>query len=172
MKQSEVDRIKELYRSSNGNLEELYGVMLKIADDVGLDVVFKSLEAHVIQRRDEWLDRHLDSQSRSDSVLEDAFHIFYEKYLGLSIEDDGEIIHMTNSSLVSRWWNQCPVLEVCEKLGLDTREVCHKVYDRPVQTFLSRIDSRLVFERNYDCIRPYTPYCEETLTIKDSEEID
>jgi hypothetical protein len=34
-----------------------------------------------------------------------------------------------------------------------------------VQVFISRIDPQLRFQRNYDALRPYTPYCEEIITL-------
>jgi len=69
--------------------------------------------------------------------------------------------------IVIRWWNKCPVLEICKKLGLDTKEVCKKSYHQPAQTFLSRIDPRLKFDRNYEAIRPHSSYCEEIITLEE-----
>jgi len=36
---------------------------------------------------------------------------------------EGEIVEKTDKKLVMRWWNYCPVLEACKKLGLDMRVV-------------------------------------------------
>jgi hypothetical protein len=66
-----------------------------------------------------------------------------------------------------RWWNACPTLDACTKLGLDTREVCRKAYQCPVQEFLKRIHPKLRFDRNYEHIRPYAAYCEEIITLED-----
>ena len=56
--------------------------------------------------------------------------------------------------------------KACQQLGLDTREVCNRGYHKSVQIFLSRIDPRLRFERNYETLRPHSPYCEEILRIQ------
>lgn len=97
--------------------------------------------------------------SRAGDPLLDGYHIFYETYLGLSVPADGEIIEQNERRMVMRWWNACPTLAACQKLGLDTRQVCRRAYHRPVQAFLRRIDPRLRFDRNYEALRPYQPYC-------------
>jgi hypothetical protein len=76
------------------------------------------------------------------------------------------VVEATHSKLVTRWWNACPTLAACQKLGLDTREVCRKAYHRPVQVFLAKIDPRLRFDRNYAVLRPHAPYCEEIITLE------
>ena len=54
-----------------------------------------------------------------------------------------------------------------QALGLDTRQVCRKAYHLPVQKFLSRVHPRLRFERNYEVLRPYAPYCEEIIILEE-----
>lgn len=100
-------------------------------------------------------------------ALMGVYHCFYVGYLRLSIPRDGEIVELTGKRLVMRWWNPCPTLEACKKLGLDTREVCKKAYHRPVQKFLTSINPRLRFDRNYENIRPYATWCEEMLVLED-----
>jgi hypothetical protein len=36
---------------------------------------------------------------------------------------------------------------------------------RPVQEFLSKLHPGLRFDRNYEALRPHTPYCEEIITL-------
>ncbi|MFN2232542.1 MAG: nucleoside deaminase, partial [Anaerolineae bacterium] len=83
----------------------------------------------------------------------------------LSVPADGEIVAWDERRMVTRWWNRCPTLEACQALGLDTRVICRLAYHGPVQAFLSRIEPRLRFDRNYDALRPHTPYCEEILFL-------
>ena len=78
-----------------------------------------------------------------------------------------EIVEQVDRKMVTRWWNHCPTLETCQKLGLDTREICRKAYHKPVQAFLSKIDPRLRFDRNYEALRPHTAYCEEIITLEE-----
>jgi hypothetical protein len=84
------------------------------------------------------------------------------------VPQEGEIVAQTEREVVMRWWNPCPTLEECVRLGLDTRVICRQVYHRPVQEMLSRLDSRLRFERNYEALRPFVPYCEERIVLDDN----
>ena len=84
-----------------------------------------------------------------------AFELLFFDYMGL---DSGAAAggggDRTTASPGSRT-NPCPTLEACCRLGLDTRQVCRAVYEKPVQIFLSRLDPRLRFVRDYSAIRPH-----------------
>jgi len=155
------------YQNKERDFSGLFRAVLDIGDEIGLEKTLRYLERCVIEKRLAWLDENLDRTEKTGNPLEDGYSIFYEKYLGISIPKDGEIIEKTDKKLVMRWWNYCPTLEGCKKFGLDTRIVCKKAYHRPVQIFLSRIHSKLRFERNYDRIRPYSPYCEEIISLEE-----
>jgi hypothetical protein len=116
-----------------------------------------------------WLDEHLSRFDRTGDVLRDGYRLFYEEYLGLSMPEGGEIVEWTEREIVMRWWNSCPTLDACLRLGLDTRTVCCQAYHRPVQAMLLHLDSRLRFERNYEALRPYVPYCEERIVLVDED---
>jgi hypothetical protein len=157
--------IRKKYVNKGEDHTKLFQTILSITNEIGLDRALKYLEKCVIDKRLGWLDENLKNLEKFNKPINDAFRIFYEIYLGVSIPKDGEIVEKTDNKLVTRWWNFCPTLEVCKRFGLDTREICMKVYHEPVQVFLSRIDSGLRFDRNYDCIRPRVRYCEEMITL-------
>jgi tRNA(adenine34) deaminase len=161
--------VRRQYENSRGNSIELFQTILSIAEKVGLDDALACLERCVIEKRLSWLDRNVTALEKTGNPLMDGYKMFYESYLGLSIPPDGEIVEATDRQLVTRWWNDCPTLEACQKLGLDTREICKKAYHKPVQVLLSRIDPRLRFKRNYAALRPYTPYCEEIIALEESD---
>lgn len=163
------DRIRDEYLKSHGDAITLFQTVLSVAGEIGTDAALQVLERCVIEKRLAWLDQHLATLERSRDPVADGYRIFYEEYLGLSMPGDGEEVEATEGRLVTRWWNECPTLEACKELGLHTREICRKAYHRPVQAFLSRIDPRLRFDRNYDALRPHTPYCEEMIML---EEVD
>jgi len=140
-----------------------------MAEEAGLDDALECLQQCVLEKRLSWFDRNAKTLKRTGNPVIDGYKMFYESYLGLSIPRDGDIIEATDGQLVMRWWNACPTLEACRKLGLDTREICKKVYHQPVQALLSKVDPRLRFKRNYEALRPYTPYCEEIIVLQDSE---
>jgi hypothetical protein len=164
-------RIQEAYENTRrGESTELLRTLLSVADEVGLDQALAYLEECVVEKRLAWLDAHLAGLDRSGDPVLDGYRLFYEIYLGISPPEDGEIVEQTEGKMVTRWWNRCSTLEACKALGLDTRQICRQAYHRPVQAFLSRIDPRLRFERNYDALRPYAPYCEEIISIEELEE--
>ncbi len=160
-------RIKQQYQRLQGDSTDLFNEILTAADEIGMDQALAYLEQCVIEKRAAWLKAHLDETiDRNDPVAE-GYRWFYEKYLGVVVPKDGEIVERTRKRIVMRWWNPCPTLEACKKLGLDTREVCKKAYQNPVQEFLNHIHPRLRFDRNYEHIRPQAAYCEEIIVLED-----
>jgi len=157
--------VKARYDSKGDDYSELFEAILCIAEESSLDDALGYLERCVTEKRTAWLDQNASALLRTGDPVEDAYKAFYGAYLGISPPQDGEIVERTRTRMVTRWWNHCPVLDVCDKLGLDTREVCKKAYHQPVQAFVEMIDPRLRFERNYDALRPHTPYCEEIIIL-------
>jgi tRNA(adenine34) deaminase len=160
--------IKQAYENrAGGDSVQLLLTVLSVAERVGVDNALACLEGCVVEKRLAWLDANLESLERTGDPVLDGYRLFFEVYLGLSIPEDGEIVERSASKLVMRWWNPCPTLEACMELGLDTRQVCRGAYHRPVQAFLSRLHPGLRFDRNYQALRPHTPYCEEIITLDD-----
>ena len=161
-------QIKHLYLNSKGDSTHLFETVISIGQKIGIDNAWRILERCVTAKRLTWVDENIAGFELTSDPLLDGYKTFYEVYLGVTVPEDGEIVAHTAKKIVTRWWNHCPTLEACERLGLETREVCKVAYQKPVQSFLSRIDPRLRFDRNYAAIRPHTPYCEEIITLEDS----
>jgi tRNA(adenine34) deaminase len=158
--------ITQAYESTaRGDSAQLLQTVLSVAESVGVDRALACLEQCVVEKRLSWLDANLKSLEVTGDPVLDGYRMFFEVYLGLSIPEDGEIVEHSESKLVMRWWNRCPTLEACMELGLDTRGICRGAYHRPVQAFLSRLHPGLRFDRNYQALRPHTPYCEEIITL-------
>jgi hypothetical protein len=157
--------IRERYQKSRGDSTELFETVLSVASETGLERALAYLEQCVIEKRLGWLQENLGNLPRTADPVFDGYRLFYEFYLGVSVPEDGEIIEKSEHRIVTRWWNKCPTLEVCQMLGLDTREICKAAYHQPVQEFLEQINPKLRFERNYDRLRPYTAYCEEIIVL-------
>ena len=159
--------IKEEYDNTKSEDSiQLLRTVLSVAEETGLDRALACLEDCVVEKRLAWLDDNLGRLDGTGTPVLDGYRLFYEFYLGLSPPEDGEIVEHTETKMVTRWWNRCSTLEACKTLGLDTREICRKAYHRPVQEFLSRVHPGLRFERNYDALRPYAPYCEEIIVLR------
>ena len=158
--------IKDLQEVRKDGFIRLFQYMKEVGKLIGWDKTLEILENLVIEKRLKWLDENKDRLNLVSNNLEETYNIFYHEYLGLSTQDV-KIVEKSERKIVTRWYNYCPVLEACKALGLDTREICKKVYERSTQIFLEKINSRIKFSRNYDKIRPYTEYCEEILELRD-----
>ena len=161
------ERIKIKYTNSQVDSTILFKEILSAADEIGLDQALAYLEQCVIEKRKDWAIKHLGEFKGTQQPVWDGYQLFYEIYLGLSIPEDGEIVKQSENKIISRWWNPCPTLDACIKLGLDTREICKKAYHKPVQELLIQIHPNLRFVRNYECIRPHAPYCEEIIYLEE-----
>ena len=95
--------------------------------------------------------------------VEKAYQLMLRK-LGID-ESELPIATKTTDRIVLHSQNFCPVIGACDFLGLDTREVCKEIFERPMEVLMQRINPRLKFTRNYDKIRPRSPYCEEVITL-------
>jgi hypothetical protein len=169
MQPEDYQEIKTQYEASRGDSTLLFETILAVAQRTSLEEALASLEQCVIEKRRAWLERLAASLPNSGDVLADAYALFYGSYLGLHLPEDGQLVEAGEERITVRWTNACPTLEACRKLGMDTRQVCRLAYDRPVQLMLQAFDPRLRFKRNYEALRPNTPYCEETICLEPIE---
>jgi hypothetical protein len=84
-------------------------------------------------------------------------------------EEEAPIVRRTGREIVFHSMNFCPTLEACRILGLDTRYICMRLNEASTDTLVKKIDDRLCFTRNYACLRPYTAYCEERISLNDED---
>jgi hypothetical protein len=161
------ERIKNEYENSKGDSTALFTEIIRVANVIGLDEALALLEKCVIDKRKAWLEKNLSGFKKTNEPVWDGYQLFYKIYLGIEAPKDGEIAEQSDQHITIRWWNSCPTLVACEKLGLDTKQICKKAYHKPVQEFLMQLNPDLRFGRNYDCIRPYAPYCEETIYLEE-----
>ena len=121
------------------------------------------IEAEVAQKRTAWLEQNRSLwQGQTACSPRRAFELLFFEYMGLSPQDV-PVVRETGQQISWLSKNPCPTLEACMRLGLDTRQVCRLAYEKSTQAFLSHIDAQLRFERSYREIRPYAPYCRETI---------
>jgi tRNA(adenine34) deaminase len=127
---------------------------------------WKGIEKQLLDKRIKWFEENrnmiLDQLKGTDT--EKAYQLILTK-IGID-KDEAPIVRKTEKEIVFHSKNFCPVLEACEILALDTREVCKAVFEKPTEELIRKINPKLRFTRNYSCIRPYTPYCEEIITLE------
>jgi len=94
----------------------------------------------------------------------DILKLFYLDFLRLD-KRDVEVIRLDEQELVTHCRNRCLILELSLRLKVDTKLAC-KVVSEPVCKYvLHKLNPRLVFERNYNHIRPYAESCEERIYL-------
>jgi tRNA(Arg) A34 adenosine deaminase TadA/catechol 2,3-dioxygenase-like lactoylglutathione lyase family enzyme len=135
---------------------------------------YGALERRRSRKRLEWLTAN-GHPPRADAPLppapvspREAYELLFFDYMGLTREQM-PVVEESADRIVWLSGDPCPTLEACGGLGLDTRQVCRTVSERPVQTFLSRLDPRLRFVRDYEAIRPHAAYCREQIVRVDVE---
>jgi len=124
---------------------------------------FQTLEAEVAKKRVDWFKRHY-GQANFDPLPSPrrAYELFLLQYLGLSA-DKVPVVSETETKIEWLSLNACPTLEACQRLSLDTRQVCRAVYEKSTQALLSQLDPQLRFHRSYQEIRPNAPHCRERI---------
>ncbi len=135
---------------------------LRNIDSTGLGKLSEELRA----KRIAWFksqDWHHDHQD----ILDAAYQLFLTK-LGID-ESEAPVVDRQGDRLVIHSRNFCPTLEACRILGLDTREICRQLNEEPTQALLQQLNPNLRFRRNYNCLRPYQPYCEEMIVLPENE---
>jgi tRNA(Arg) A34 adenosine deaminase TadA len=135
---------------------------------------YGAVERRRSERRLAWLTAHGHLPRKGDPLPatlvspREAFELFFFAYMGRT-PDELPVIEESPHRIVWASNDPCPTLNACRTLGLDTREICRAVSDRPVQTFLSRLDPRLRFVRDYATIRPHAAHCREQIVRVDVE---
>ena len=144
----------------------LFEYVLAVAKQSGEEKALHLLRECVTERRKKWLEENLDKLEMKGTEVEKAYEVFLLKYLNLN-PNEVSVVEKTEKRIVYRSYNFCPVLEACKALNLDTRKICKQVYEEPTQMFLSKLNPKLKFRRNYEKIRPYTDYCEEIIELEE-----
>lgn len=126
---------------------------------------FWEIERETQAKRVAWLRRQGIS---TDVSPRGAFEALFLDYMKL---DRRQLVVRHEGPDVISWEsrNPCPTLAACESLGLDTRTVCSQISDKPAQSFLSLLDPRLRFVRDYGHLRPHEHYCAEAIVRIDLE---
>lgn len=97
--------------------------------------------------------------------MRDVLDIFYYNFLFLKPQHV-EVIKLNNNELVTISRNPCPILKLTLLLKLDTKYTCRVISETVCKYVLRKLDPNLVFERDYNYIRPYKDGCLERIWRK------
>lgn len=127
---------------------------------------YEFINEELSEKRLRWYEENKERLDLKGSDVRKAYTLLLIEYLGLNPKEV-PVVYEDELKIVWRSYNFCLVLEACKRLGKDTREVCKKAEEKSVQELISRINPNLRFSRNYEKIRPYTDYCEETIELEE-----
>jgi hypothetical protein len=96
---------------------------------------------------------------RYDSI-EEIINDFYINFLRID-KKYVHILKINKREAIVRCDNPCPILKLSMILKLDTKSVCRYISEPVCEYVLKRMNSKIIFKRNYDHIRPYKESCEE-----------
>ena len=124
-----------------------------------------ALNEDSVLRRTAWFSDNCASfDFLNGEPLEAGYRLLLARF-GIS-PAEAPVVERTEQNIVFHSKNFCPTLEACRRLGLDTRLVCKRLNERATDALVKLVHPRLTFSRNYDCLRPYAPYCEEMISVK------
>ena len=127
-----------------------------------------ALNKDSVQHRTAWFE---ENRSRfaflSGDPLDAAYRLLLAR-LGIPPEE-APIMRKSDTMIVFHSMNFCPTLEACNILGSDTRYICKHLNEDATNRLIQKIDPRLRFSRNYEKLRPYSPYCEEMISLEPEE---
>lgn len=128
------------------------------------DDVLRVLNEDSVRRRTTWFAENRERFGfLSGDLPESGYRLLLERFR--ITPDDAPVVAKEENRIVFHSMNFCPTLEACKILGLDTRYVCKRLNENATEQLLQQIDPRLRFSRNYEKLRPYSEYCEETITL-------
>ncbi len=144
--------------------EDLRSVIRR-SEEVGLEQALTEWASRITERRLAWFNQNRECLARlKGTEVRKGFQLVLVEYMGVPLEEVS-IIEETETRITWQAYDFCPYLEAITALGMDTRVVCRHATDSPVQALLDTLNPHLHFSRNYEKIRPYSDYCEETIEL-------
>jgi hypothetical protein len=99
---------------------------------------------------------------RKANSMKEVLDLFYLDFLRLN-KSDVEVVKIDENELITRCRNPCPILKLSLILNVDTKISCRIVSEPVCKYVLHKLNPHLVFQRNYNHIRPYSDSCEERI---------
>ena len=157
IRQSELEKVPRYTR-------DLQNVVVR-SKEVGFEKALTEWAGRIIERRLAWFEKNKDCLTRLQGTeVRKGFELVMVEYMGVPPEEV-TIVAETETKITWQSHDFCPYFEAIKTLGMDTRMVCKYAIETPVQALLNVLNPRLRFSRNYQNIRPYTDYCEETIEL-------
>jgi len=153
---------RECLKLSNDKVKKLLKEFLELQKNAE----WKSIEEKLLKKRIKWFEDNKNEilKRLKGTNIEKAYQLILMK-IGIN-KNEAPIIEESKKKIVFHSKNFCPALEACKILGLNTREICKEIFEKPTEELIKRINPKLRFTRNHKHIRPYTTYCEEIIEME------
>ncbi len=127
---------------------------------------YDSINCRLSKKRRGWYEQNKAKLNLQGSDPRKAYQMVLLEYMKLN-PDEVLVVFEDEKKITWKSNNWCPVLEACQRLGLDTRRICRAGWESSVQDMIELINPKLRFSRNYNLLRPHGDYCEETIELVD-----
>ena len=126
---------------------------------------YSEINRKSVENRLGWYEAHKDGLELVGSDVRKGYMLVMLEFMR---KDPLEVpvVYEDEEKIVWHSYNWCPILEACNRLGVDTLDVCWQGEEESVQRMIEKINPKLRFTRNYNKIRPHTDYCEEIIYLE------
>ena len=126
---------------------------------------YSGINNHQIAKRTQWMKDNMKLLAdMSGSDVRKAYEMILIKYIGIDPEEV-PVVSESDTKIIWRSYNWCPVLEACKRINVDTRKACKEGWEESVDKMAKIINPKLYFFRNYNNLRPHGEYCEESFEL-------
>ena len=139
--------------------------LLRLIDYIALcNGDYRKVDRDTAKKRLEWWEKNKDRIVLEGSEVRKAFDLVFSNYMNVD-PNDILVIYEREKKIIWRSYNPCPYLEACKQLSIDTRIFCKEGHHECMNDIIRVVNPNLVFSRSYERIRPYYPYCEESIEL-------
>ena len=146
-------------------MEKAVRIFIKEIGEAEENDDYSEINRKSIENRLGWYEENKDTLSLAGSDVRKGYTLIMLEFMQLDPEE-AKVVYEDEKKIIWRSTNWCPILEACKQAGYDTRKVCKRGEEESVQRLIENINPNLRYTRDYDRIRPYTPYCEEIIYLQ------
>lgn len=129
---------------------------------------YQQLHSSLKEKRLRWWEENKDRLNLTGSLPRQAYTLVLLEYMKID-PSEVPVVYEDEKRIVWESYNFCPILEACQREGLDTRTVCKEGMEESVQDLISCLNPNLRFTRDYENLRPYGKCCRETVWLDEPE---
>ncbi len=142
------------------NLEKV----IQKSHEIGLEKALEQWALEIKERRIKWYEDNKDRLNLRGTEVRKGFQLVMLDYMGIN-PNELIIVEENKNKIIWKAYDFCPYFEAIKNKGMDTKMVCKYATEMPIQALLDVFNPKLKFSRNYQKIRPYVEYCEETIEL-------